>query len=161
MIFPENCRNHIDPGDSSQSRKRRSSDSEKKIGLSNELDLVAQRLLDNKDGPRIKTTVHVDSDAESEITLAPSMVLNEGSALSSKRCVKLTTLNLVSSKSIKYCFRAKVNFASLAAISRADQIRRDDQDVDSKISKLISSNSDKIEVLSTIDPEPSVDDTQT
>ena len=50
--------------------------------------MVAQRLLDSKDGPRIKTTVHVDSDAESEITLAPSMVLNEGSALSSKRYVE-------------------------------------------------------------------------
>merc|ERR1739838_957237 len=132
---------HIVGSGSSQSRKRRSSDSEKKIGLSNELDMVAQRLLDNKDKPRIKTTVHLDSDAESEITLAPSMVLNEGSVLSSKR--------------------AKVNFASLAAISRADQIRRDDQDVDSKISKLISSNSDKIELLSTIDPEASVDVTPT
>ena len=107
MIFLENCRNHIDPADSSQSRKRRSSDSEKKIGLSNELDLVAQRLLDNKDGPRIKTTVHVDSDAESEITLAPSMVLNEGSALSSKRCVKINYFESSIVKIYKILFQSK------------------------------------------------------
>ena len=79
---------------SSSSRKRRQRDElspqsdsvdKKKIGLSDDLDMVKQRLLDKADNPRIKTTVNVDSDAESEITLAPSMVLNEGTSLSNSR----------------------------------------------------------------------------
>ena len=79
---------------SSSSRKRRQRDESsppqsesvgKKIGLSDDLDMVKQRLLDKADNPRIKTTVNVDSDAKSEITLAPSMVLNEGTSLSNSR----------------------------------------------------------------------------
>lgn len=82
---------HIVGESSKSSRKRRQRDEsppdsvEKKIGLSDDLDLVKQRLLNKADNPRIKTTVTVDSDAESEITLAPSMVLNEGTSLSNSR----------------------------------------------------------------------------
>ena len=66
-------------------KKRRSDESpgpssSKKFGFSNDLDEVKSRLLD-KDQPRIKSTINVDSDAESEITLAPSMVLNEGNQI--------------------------------------------------------------------------------
>lgn len=138
---------HIVGESSKSSRKRRQRDEsppdsvEKKIGLSDDLDLVKQRLLNKADNPRIKTTVTVDSDAESEITLAPSMVLNEGTSLSN------------SSK------RAKVNFASLAAISKADEIRKDDKEADSKISKMssaISSNENEkaVELASDSQPEP-------
>ena len=42
------------------------------------------------------------------------------------------TTNYQSSK------RAKVNFASLAAISKADEIRKDDNEADSKLSKISS-----------------------
>ena len=34
--------------------------------------------------------------------------------------------------------RAKVNFASLAAISKADEVRKDDNEADSKLSKISS-----------------------
>ena len=77
---------------SSSSRKRRQRDESlppqsesvgKKIGLSVDLDMVKRRLLDKADNPRIKITLNVD--AESEITLASSMVLNEGTSLLNSR----------------------------------------------------------------------------
>ena len=83
-------------------KKRRSDESpgpsSKKFGFSNDLDEVKSRLLD-KDQPRIKSSINVDSDAESEITLAPSMVLNEGSQVDKRYFLnRFTMLNLFLAK---------------------------------------------------------------
>ena len=60
---------------------------------------------------------------------------------------------------LKLSKRAKVNFASLAAISKADEIRKDDKEADSKLSKMssaISSNENEkaVELASDSQPEP-------